>query len=94
MNRLLGEFSAIGHLLTLVSFSKKLPKEVAAIFRYFFLRKRCALNLKPMGWATFWEIFPQTHLVTLAETILLYRLNNFPGKWRHLAMLMCSSAVL
>jgi hypothetical protein len=31
-----------------------------------------------MGWATFWAIFSQTHLVTLAETILR---SVLPQEW-------------
>jgi hypothetical protein len=39
--------------------------EVAQFFGYFFPRQNKRINYeKNMGWATFWVVFSQAHLVT------------------------------
>jgi hypothetical protein len=59
-----GEFSPIGRLFSLGSFWK--ITEVATKMRAtFFHVKMYALMLTKMGWAAFWAICWQTHLVTL-----------------------------
>jgi hypothetical protein len=59
----MGRFSPFGRLFTLASFLK--IKEVAQIF--VLVCKLCINFDKKMGWATFWEIFLQTDLVTLHD---------------------------
>jgi hypothetical protein len=39
--------------------------EVGHMFEYFFRGKSFVLIMTKMGWATFWAIYSQTHLVTL-----------------------------
>jgi hypothetical protein len=61
----LGEISPIGQSITLGLCLK--ITEVGKNFwlHTFFLGESTALILTKMGWATFWAIFSQTHLVTL-----------------------------
>jgi hypothetical protein len=59
----LGEFSLIGRLFSLRTFFK--TAEVVLIFELLFSTVKIIVILtKKMGWATFWSIFSQTHLVT------------------------------
>jgi hypothetical protein len=44
--------------------------EVARFGNTFFHEKGCALILTKMGWASFWVIFSQVHLVTLLVTLM------------------------
>jgi hypothetical protein len=60
----LGEFSHIGRLFTLDSVLK--ITKVAQFWGILFPRYQLCINFEQkMGWATFWAIFSQTHLVTL-----------------------------
>jgi hypothetical protein len=57
----LGEYSPIGRLFSLGSFSKISTE--AQIFGLLFLhRKSCLFLLQKTAWATIWTIFSQTHL--------------------------------
>jgi hypothetical protein len=63
----LGEFSPIRQLFSLGSFvenHRSRPYFLATSFQC----KSYALVLSKMGWAAFWVIISQTHLVTLTAT--------------------------
>jgi hypothetical protein len=60
----LGEFSPIGRVFLLGSF---LITDVAHIFELLLSTVKVMHSFGPKtGWATFWAIFSQTHLVTLS----------------------------
>jgi hypothetical protein len=42
--------------------------KITRVAQIFGPQKSYVLSMKVMGWATFWAIFSQTHLVTLALT--------------------------
>jgi hypothetical protein len=64
------EFLPNGRLLSLGSFIK--ITEVAPYFGILFFQSIAyVLILTKIGWATFWGVFLQTHLVALAESQVL-----------------------
>jgi hypothetical protein len=69
----LGEFSPIGRLVTSSSFMK--ITEVAHIFGV----KVMHSFWQKMGWATFWVIFLQLHLVSLATSMCQLKVRAGPG---------------
>jgi hypothetical protein len=48
-----------------------LMTKVLRIFGQLFPLLSLCINFDKMGWATFWEFFSQTHLVTLVSTIVV-----------------------
>jgi hypothetical protein len=65
----LGEFSPIGRLFTLASIYKNLRRSPNVFANFFNSVNSCINVYEKMGWATFWAIFSQTHLVTLIGAI-------------------------
>jgi hypothetical protein len=59
-----GEFLPVGWLFSLGSFLEKFKSD-SIYLATFFHGTSSVLILKKMGWATFWAIFPLSHLVTL-----------------------------
>jgi hypothetical protein len=65
----LGEFSLIGRLFILFGFLKIAGVEVR--WCNFFHGRNYELLMAKTGWATFWAILSQTHLVTLFATFII-----------------------
>jgi hypothetical protein len=64
----LGEFSPFGRLFTLGRFLK-VARVAQIVWEFLSTAQVMHTFLQEMGWATFWAIFSQTHLVTLLATI-------------------------
>jgi hypothetical protein len=76
----LGESSLIRRLFTLGTLMENTV--VAQKFDYFF--QGSTLVLAKNGWATFWAIFSQTHLVTLPPDLLSQRETRRNSPERHI----------